>query len=82
MFPGLYAPLTVEGTIVVNGVLASCYASIEHDMAHLILKPMHFFPGMIKWIFAEDNGFSIMLKFVLNHMGRLMLPVGIYQHAI
>ena len=28
---GAYVPLTMEGKIVVEGVLASCYASIHHE---------------------------------------------------
>jgi len=41
---GIYAPLTYRGNIVVDGVLASCYA--EHDSmnsqktAHLVLAPL------------------------------------------
>ena len=35
------SPLTKEGKIVVDGVLASCYADFHHDMAHLTMTPMH-----------------------------------------
>jgi hypothetical protein len=38
---GIYAPLTVAGTIVVDGVVASCYASTRsHTAAHAAMKPM------------------------------------------
>ncbi|CAM9948687.1 unnamed protein product [Lampetra planeri] len=37
----LYAPATAHGTIVVEGVLASCYAATErHELAHWALAPM------------------------------------------
>jgi len=38
---GIYAPLTVAGTIVVDGVAASCYANTRsHTAAHTAMKPM------------------------------------------
>lgn len=38
---GSYAPVTVQGTVVVDQVLASCYAVIEdHDLAHWALAPV------------------------------------------
>jgi len=38
---GVYAPVTTAGTIAVDGLAASCYASTRsHRMAHAALKPM------------------------------------------
>ena len=37
---GAFAPLTEEGTVLVNGIMASCYALTEnHSMAHLSFLP-------------------------------------------
>jgi len=34
---GAYAPLTEQGTVIVNGIVASCYANYQsHEMAHLV----------------------------------------------
>ena len=37
--PGAYIPLTVEGNIIVDGVLASCHASADHGVAHFFYNP-------------------------------------------
>jgi hypothetical protein len=38
---GIYAPLTEAGTVVVDGVAASCYAATHsHKAAHAAMKPM------------------------------------------
>ena len=47
-FAGAFVPLTAEGTIVVDGVLASCYASFDHDWAHLLTTPIRWFPGLFE----------------------------------
>lgn len=39
--PGLFAPLTMEGTILVNGVVASCYSEVPlHYSIHAALAPL------------------------------------------
>ena len=40
---GAYVPLTEDGNIVVGGILASCYASFDHDLAHLAMVPMQWY---------------------------------------
>ena len=38
---GVYAPLTRQGTILVDGALVSCYAHWpSHDTAHLVMAPI------------------------------------------
>jgi len=41
---GVYAPLTASGTIVVDGVVASCYALVSsHRLAHAVMAPVRTF---------------------------------------
>jgi hypothetical protein len=42
LVPGAFVPLTVEGTIVVDDTVASCYASFDHDLAHAFMAPVRF----------------------------------------
>ena len=45
---GAFAPLTADGTIVVNGILASCYALTEnHHTAHLSFLPWRIMNGFV-----------------------------------
>ena len=44
---GAFAPLTEEGTVLVNGIMASCYALTEnHKMAHLSFLPWRAVTGI------------------------------------
>ena len=44
---GTWSPLTTEGTLLVDGLLASCYASFPHDLVDLALAPVKMFPTML-----------------------------------
>ena len=37
-FPGAYGPLTMDGNIGVDGILASCYAGYDQTLANFAMK--------------------------------------------
>ena len=53
---GAYVPLTKEGNNIVDGVLASCYPSVNHDVSHFGLILMKWFPEIVEQIFSDDDG--------------------------
>ena len=65
--------MTSEGNIVVDGVLASCYASTHHDLAHISMIPLRWIPIITKWIFGNDTGSLVFVK-VIEEFGRLVVP--------
>ena len=74
LFLGAFAPLTMEGKVIVDGVLASCYADlVDHDVAHLTMIPMQRFTGLMNWVFGDDNGFPVFAR-TAKDMGILLLP--------
>ena len=74
---GAYVPLTAEGKIMVDGMLASCYADFDHDLAYLITTPMQKFAEIMEWIFGTDFGFPVYVG-TTRQLGQLMLPDGQY----
>ena len=47
--------MTEDGNIVVDRVLASCYASFNHDLAHIAMKPIQWYPDIVEWVFGMHN---------------------------
>ena len=70
---GVYVPLTMEGNVVVDGVLASCYTVFDHDFAHLTMAPMQRFSEAMEWIFGNNNGYSVFVSTV-KELGILVMP--------
>jgi len=53
---GVYAPITYSGTVVVDGVLSSCYASFpSHVVAHASMAPWRWFAALAERIPALKN---------------------------
>ena len=72
-YSGAFVPLTTEGNIIVDGVLASCYASFHYDLAHIVMTPIQWFPEIIHWIFGDEVGHSAFIK-TTKYTGSLILP--------
>ncbi|XP_059198538.1 indian hedgehog B protein-like [Centropristis striata] len=73
---GLYAPLTQHGSIVVNGVLASCYAAVDnHHLAHLALAPLRFFYSLMGPSEAQTDGLH-WYPWLLQRLGQTLLDAG------
>ena len=73
LIEGAYTPLTNEGNIVIDGMLASCYAFSDHDLAHITMTPMLWFPEMIEWIFGMEKVSQGYVS-ILADLGQLLLP--------
>ena len=70
-------PLTLEGNIIVDGILASCYADIsDHDLAHLSMIPVRKFSAVVEWIFGDDIGLPIFVNTAIE-LGTYLLPIHI-----
>ena len=50
-----YAPLTFEGTIVTNNLIASCYATFSHSTMHILTTPIRWW----YWILIQFQQFHL-----------------------
>ena len=60
---------------MVDGVLASCYASVDHDLAHFVMFPIRRFPTIMEMFFGRENGNPLFVK-LTKGFGRFILPYG------
>ena len=58
MKSGWFAPLTVKGTLLVNGILVSCFASVsDHFLAQMFLTPLRFYYRIFR-LFSSGDPFN------------------------
>ena len=48
----------MQGTIMVDRILASWYASVDHNLAHFGMTPLRLFLWMLEKIYGNNNGFQ------------------------
>ena len=63
----------MDGNIVVDGVLASCYSFSDHHLAHITITPIRWFPEIMDWMFGVDNESPGYIK-VAEGLGAWVLP--------
>lgn len=60
LLAGFYAPLTQEGTIIVDSIAASCYALIDSQtIAHYSFMPIRTFNKIKHWFTSTDTNETI-----------------------
>nr|XP_020447706.1 indian hedgehog protein isoform X1 [Monopterus albus] len=73
---GVYAPLTQHGTVVVDGVVASCYAVVnQHSLAHWAFSPLRLIHSWTGTTGCHGNGIHWYSQ-LLHWVGRLVLDSG------
>ncbi|KAK5847474.1 hypothetical protein PBY51_016597 [Eleginops maclovinus] len=82
---GVFAPLTQQGTLVVDGVVASCYAVVEqHALAHWAFSPLRLLHSWTGATGPQQDGVH-WYSLLLDWLGRMLLdpsrlhPLGLAQ---
>lgn len=84
---GAFAPLTRQGTLVVDGVVASCYAVVQqHSLAHWAFSPLRLIHSWTGSTGSHGDGIHWYSQ-LLHWLGRMLLdsgrlhPLGVAQEA-
>ncbi|CAB1417520.1 unnamed protein product [Pleuronectes platessa] len=73
---GAFAPLTQQGTVVVDGVVASCYALVDqHCLAHWAFSPLRLMHSWAGTTGPHGDGIHWFSQ-LLHWLGRLLLDSG------
>ena len=58
---------------MVDGVLASCYASNDHDLSEVAVIPLKWFPSLMEWMFGNDKKMQTFIG-ICAELGRWLSP--------
>ena len=73
---GAFAPLTQQGTVVVDGVVASCYAVVDqHSLAHWAFSPLRLMHSWTGTTGRQGDGIHWYSQ-LLHWLGRVLLDSG------
>ncbi|XP_034534115.1 indian hedgehog B protein-like [Notolabrus celidotus] len=73
---GAFAPLTQQGTLVVDGVVASCYAVLDqHSLAHWAFSPLRLIYNWTGSTWSHTDGVHWYAK-ILHWLGKMLLDSG------
>nr|XP_046238750.1 indian hedgehog B protein-like isoform X2 [Scatophagus argus] len=73
---GAFAPLTRQGTVVVDGVVASCYAVVQqHSLAHWAFLPLRLIHSWTGSTGSHSDGIHWYSQ-LLHWLGRMLLDSG------
>ena len=75
LLPGAYVPLTDTGSLLVNNFHVSCYASFEHNIAHVAMAPLRWFPWLLNWS-TYIEGVQPYVHY-MKKLGRILLPTSL-----
>ena len=77
---GAYVPLTTDGNIVVDGILASCYPAKDHDLSQFAMTPIMWFPQVVELIFGEGKGTQTFVN-IINDVAIWVLPLNLQNES-
>ena len=66
-YDSLFAPVTETGMIYVDGVTASCYADVEHSLAHLVVSLPFKLQNATRWAFGSVISAAISDVALISH---------------
>ena len=81
---GIFAPLTVEGTVVVDSIVSSCYANvIDHELAHMAFAPLRYVYSTVPSLLQHKSGsdFHWYVDFLLT-VGSYLLDEAQVDHEL